>query len=131
MTRIPRPEPEGEAALARDIRIAGLPAPMTQYRFAAEMVGPGKGLRKRLADAGLKDWRTDFAWVDYRLIVEVEGGAFIGKGHTGGKKFTDDCRKYNTLAMAGWTLLRYTTAQVEDATAKDEIELFFRRKHHD
>ena len=42
-----------------------LPQPAREYRFAARHVGQGPGVRQRLKDAGLRDWRFDFAWVVY------------------------------------------------------------------
>lgn len=75
----------------RDHAPADAPEPKREYRWAAHQVGLAPGVRKRLAAAGLRDWRFDFAWVVYgspsgiyfdgtprtRLIkvaVEIEGG---------------------------------------------------------
>lgn len=86
-----------------------LPAPVEQYRFAAHAVGgPGKGVRKRLTEAGLKDWRFDFAWPDLKVAVELEGGTWVRGRHTRPMGFEGDAWKYNVAQLMGWVVLRYT-----------------------
>ena len=60
-------------------------------------------------------WRFDFAFVEQKVAVEVEGGVFMGKfgGHTSGVGYTKNCEKYNEAALAGWTVFRVTPAQIE------------------
>lgn len=55
-----------------------------------------------------RKWLCDFAWVDQRLIVEVEGGTYRGGRHTRHAGYRADCEKYNELALAGYKLLRFT-----------------------
>src|SRR5699024_8701966 len=74
-----------EAALALHIRAHRLPEPVWEYRFGAEAAGgAGKGLRARLAAAGLKDWRFDFAYPDLMLAIECEGGIHSNGRHVRG-----------------------------------------------
>ena len=102
--------------------------PRPEYRFVAESLGPGRGLRARLADAGLRDWRFDFAWPAERLAVEVEGGVGhavvrspTGKQITGhhvhAQGYEDDCRKYAIALLFGWRVLRVTPKQIRDGRA--------------
>lgn len=88
-----------------------------EYRFAAEAVGgTGKGLRKRLALAGLKDWRFDFAFVSDRIAVEIDGGGRLavinprtGRPLAVGRHAqADDYDKLNRAQRLGWFVLRYT-----------------------
>ena len=86
----------------------------------------------------VRKWRTDYSWVypEYRLAVEIEGGAFIehrtkdGKsgGHTRGSGFMKDIEKYNALALEGFFLLRFTPRQVEKGEALQMIEKWFTKR---
>jgi hypothetical protein len=66
-------------------------------------------------------WRFDFAWPDYKLAVEVEGGSWIGGRHSRGAGFQSDIEKYNSAARLGWTVLRYTGRMIEQGPAAEEI----------
>jgi hypothetical protein len=69
-------------------------------------------------------WKFDFAfgWPNpWRVAVEIEGlvmrqdkdGSWqIGGRHGNIAGFEEDCIKYNTAALLGWTVLRFTGSQV-------------------
>lgn len=80
--------------------------PEEQYRFAADIVGFGKGIRQRLSQAGLKDWRFDFAWPGIMFAVEVEGITPQGGRHQNIKGFRQDLEKYHHAMVNGWTIYR-------------------------
>ena len=111
-----------EEILDSQIEFSALPAPEYEYRFAALSVGLGPGIRSRLAVAGLKDWRFDFAWPDHKLAIEVEGGIWTEGRHTRGQGFTDDCHKYNEAQLLGWRVLRVTAGMVRSGDALRLIE---------
>ena len=119
-----------EEMLDMHIRAAKLTDGMErEYRFAAMACGgTGKGLRQRLADAELQDWRLDFAWPDRHLAVEVEGGVWTGGRHTRGAGFEEDARKYNVLALLGWRLLRFTSRSIQSGVALQSIEAALQMK---
>jgi very-short-patch-repair endonuclease len=89
-----------EQALAAQIRLTGLPTPVTEHRFHAS-----------------RAWRFDFAWPDRHLALEVEGGVWLGGRHQRGQGYTDDCAKYSEAAIAGWRLLRVTGEHVKNGQA--------------
>lgn len=65
-----------------------------------------------------KQWRVprrfDFAWPDMMLVVEIEGGTWVKGAHVRGARFTRDAIKYNEAAIAGWTVLRFSSDMVGD-----------------
>lgn len=110
-----------EEVFSFQLRAMRAPAPEREYRFAAFAAGgTGKGTRKRLAAAGLSDWRFDFAWPAQCIAVEVEGGVWSDGRHVRPAGFTEDCKKYNAAARLGWRVLRYPTSLVNDGTAVRE-----------
>ena len=95
-----------------------------EYRFGAMACGgPGKGLRARLAESGLKDWRFDFAVPELWIAVEVEGGGWTGGRHTSGKGFEADMRKYDAGLRLGWRIYRCSPAMVKQGHAVETIAI--------
>jgi len=94
-----------------------LPKPRTEYHFTRRVVGDGPGIRERLKQAELKDWRFDAAYPSRRIAIEVEGGTWANGRHTRGKGYEDDCEKYNHAALFGWTVLRFTSNMIRDGRA--------------
>ncbi|WP_416398101.1 hypothetical protein [Allohahella sp. A8] len=89
-----------------------------EYRFAAQHAGgTGKGTKKRLAEAGLRDWRLDFAWPELQIAAEIEGGTWVQGRHSRGKGMAEDCRKYNAAARIGWTVFRFVCDDVTSGHA--------------
>lgn len=81
------------------IRADKLPEPQREYRFDPK-----------------RRWKFDFAWLDKKVAVEIEGGVWVNGRHNRGKGFIGDCEKYNQAVIQGWRILRYTaeTINVED-----------------
>lgn len=73
----------------------------------------------------IRRWRFDFALTEHRIGLEIEGGHWMGKGHTGGKHFESDIRKYNEAAKMGWRVFRFTTNMVERGEAKQFLKGLF------
>jgi len=94
-----------ELDLLFQMRAVELPQPEFEYQFAEG-----------------RKWRFDFAWLDQMIAVEVEGGTWVRGSHTRGVRFEKDCEKYNTAALLGWKVLRFTTDMVTDGRALAAIE---------
>jgi very-short-patch-repair endonuclease len=89
----PRAESPMESVLRWIVHEAGLPAPDLQYDVRDE--------------AGGFLGRADLAWPDRRVLVEFDGDV-----HRDRDVFVNDLRRQNRLVAAGWTVLRFTSADV-------------------
>ncbi len=58
-------------------------------------------------------WRFDFAWLEQKVAVEIEGGTFTGGRHTTGAGHHGDCKKYNEAVYLGWKVLRFTSSHLD------------------
>jgi very-short-patch-repair endonuclease len=104
--RAPRRPSKLEAKLWNRLDRAGLPLPTLEYRFA-------------LSEG--RQYRADGAYVDAKLLIEVEGGIWVGGRHNRGGGFDDDAEKYNLAALLGWRVLRFTNRMIADGTAIQTI----------
>ena len=96
-----------EQDLLFQIEAMRLQLPVQQYRFAREIIGNAPGIRRRLAEERLKDWRFDFAWPPQRFAVEVEGITKDGSGrHQRAAGMRQDIEKYHWALYHGWTVYR-------------------------
>lgn len=95
--------------LTIDMRALGFPEPAEEHRFDPS-----------------RRWRFDFAWLPQKLAVEIDGGTFIAGRHTSGVGYRKDCEKLNAAVVAGWKVLRFTTAMVQDGTAIETLEEMLR-----
>ena len=112
---------EAEELMAIHLQRNGLDV-AREYRFGAHACGgTGKGLRTRLLDAGLKDWRFDFALLDLKIAIEIEGGGWSGGRHTRGAGFDQDLQKYDAAMRLGWWVYRRSPAMVKSGKAIQTI----------
>jgi very-short-patch-repair endonuclease len=82
-----------ESVLRWLVHAAGLPAPDLQHVVRD--------------DAGRTLGRADLAWPERRVLVEFDGDV-----HRERDVFVGDLRRQNRLVAAGWTVLRFTSADV-------------------
>lgn len=96
-----------------DIWPEDYPPYVREYRFVAVRFGIGlEGIRKRLADAQVNDFRFDFAWVDEKVAVGIDGRAWHVKG--GGRHSTDkDHKKHNLATAWGWMFFHYSPSMLK------------------
>lgn len=107
---------------ADQCKLMNLPAVEREYRFArndARFVTPKTG-RPRM-------WAFDFAFTEYKLAIELEGlvvrmigGQLVTTGrHANVSGFREDCIKYCSAALLGWTVVRFELSQVPTRFALD------------
>lgn len=93
-----------EQTIARQINMAGLPTPEREFKFHHA-----------------RKWRLDFAWPDFLIALEVEGGVWNKGRHTRPQGFENDVEKYNAATARGWSLYRATVSTINNGTALDTI----------
>lgn len=69
-----------------------------------------------------RKWRFDYAFVEAKVALEVEGGVHTGGRHIRPKGFMGDMEKYNTAATLGWRLLRCTPATLLSRSTLEMIK---------
>jgi hypothetical protein len=72
-------------------------------------------------------WRADFAvHLDCQgcpiILIEIDGGAFIGGRHSRGQGVANDCEKTSAAAILGYRCIRATPAQVADGSCLSWIQ---------
>lgn len=62
-------------------------------------------------------WRADFAHIESRTLIEIEGGIYINGGgrHNRAAGFIADADKYLAAFLAGWSVVRLTEKQITAA----------------
>lgn len=73
----------------------GIPAPVTEHRFHPT-----------------RKWRFDYAWVEQKVALEVEGAVWTGGRHTRGSGYVKDLEKYSEAAILGWCVIRVTPKEL-------------------
>lgn len=87
--------------LARQVRMAGLPAPVLEYPFAKPE----------------RDYRADLAYPDLRLLIEVDGAV-----HRIKERFSADLLRDQVIFFLGWRKLRVSPKQVQNGDALTLVE---------
>ena len=66
-----------------------------EYRFHAE-----------------RRWRADFAQLEARVLIEIEGGIWVNGRHNRAAGFNADLEKYLEAGLAGWRVFRLGPDQI-------------------
>ncbi len=97
--------------LRAQLREAGLPEPVCEHRFC-----PGRR------------FRFDWAWVEQRVALELEGGVWSRGRHVRPRGYERDCIKYSLAAILGWRVIRVTTGMLHDGRALDLVRRALRER---
>lgn len=68
-----------------------------------------------------KRYRADFAHVESRSLIEIQGGTYMRGRHVSGSGYDRDARKYNLAMMGGWKVFLLTSTTATDATWIEKI----------
>lgn len=77
------------------LRAKKLPRPVPEYRFH-----------------DTRKFRLDYAWPEFRVGLEVDGGVWTGGAHGRGTGIVRDQEKTNLAAGEGWRILRCTPSKL-------------------
>lgn len=69
-----------------------------------------------------RKYRFDFAYLEARLAVEIQGQIWHKGGHTSGYGVSRDADKAGELACIGWRFLPITPEMIADGRALDRTE---------
>lgn len=72
----------------------------------------------------IRRFRSDFVFVDQKLIVEFEGGLWQrgGGGHSHPLGILRDIEKYNEATILGYRVLRFTDKDIKNLNAIEKIK---------
>lgn len=110
-----------EALFGIQCRAARLPPLVPQWRFARALN---------------RQWRFDWAFCDHMIAVEIEGLCVAPRcrrcygrqlvvmgRHASIQGYNEDLEKYNSAALLGWTVLRFTQRSIQ---SKDALNMTIR-----
>jgi very-short-patch-repair endonuclease len=69
-------------------------------------------------------FRADFAILPWRILIEIEGGAWTNGRHFRGKGAIKDMEKYNLATVGGFQLLRFTPTQFKKTQGIEWLEMW-------
>jgi hypothetical protein len=81
--------------MAMRLVLEDLPKPQPEYQFVPE-----------------RGWRFDYAWPDYMVALEIEGGVYSDGRHVRGAGYEGDLMKYNQAVLRGWKVIRFSLSQI-------------------
>jgi len=101
-----------ENMFAWQIRVLGkLPLMESQYQFNPD-----------------RRWRADFAFVEEKILVEIEGGIWINGGHNRGARMIEDMNRQNWAVLHGWRCFRFADKHVKSGEAITIVESALNQK---
>lgn len=107
--------PLHKGVMRKDRRRAALPRGGSALEKRFELYWQGIGgpaLMREHGFHGSRKWRFDFAHLETRVAIELEGGSWSNGAHSRGAHFQGDCEKYNAAIMCGWRVFRLTGAMI-------------------
>ena len=91
------------------------------FAMQLDSAGLTQYVREYQAIPGRK-FRFDFAFVDERLLVEINGGTYNGGAHGRGVGINRDYEKGNLAVVNNWRVLSFDTKQVRSGAALEVVE---------
>jgi very-short-patch-repair endonuclease len=104
-----------------------------ESRLSAHMAFLGIEVEREYRFHPTRRWRFDFAIPDLKIGIECEGlvNPKFKSRHTTNSGFEKDCEKYNSAALRGWSVLRFTWGQIQSGYAIGMIERIIKLREVD
>ena len=72
----------------------------------------GPDLEREYRFDAKRRWRADFAHLEARVLIEIEGGIWVNGRHNRAAGFNADLEKYLAAGLAGWPVFRFGPDQI-------------------
>lgn len=77
----------------------------------------------------MKNYRFDYAWPEYMIAIEYQGGTFMGKsGHKNVSGQTRDCKKINEAQLKGWLVILVNPKTIDDGSFIKQLNRAFKQR---
>ena len=83
----------------------GIPEPVGEHRFHP-----------------VRRWRFDWAWIDAKVALEVQGGLFVQGRHSRGAALMKEHEKLNAAAALGWRVMFCTPQQLRSGEVLEMVK---------
>lgn len=70
-----------------------------------------------------RKFRADFAYIEPKILIEIEGGQWVMGRHQRGAGYAKDAEKYNIATALGWMVFRLTSSMVTPDYVADIVKL--------
>ena len=75
-------------------------------------IAKGPPLEREFRFHATRRWRSDFAHIESRSLIEVEGGIWVNGRHNRAAGFNADLEKYLEASLPGWSVFRFGLDQI-------------------
>jgi len=104
-TMVRRNAPDRAERFHLVLKAKRLPRPVPEFRFHP-----------------VRKFRFDYAWPEFRLALEVEGGVWTGGKHGRGSGIVKDMEKSTIAAEEGWRIIRVTPSKLATIGTAESVE---------
>jgi very-short-patch-repair endonuclease len=100
-----------------NIVIKGIaPSPLEDRFLACWVALGGRPLQREVRFHPTRRWRFDFAIIDKRIGIEIQGGLYQAQsGHRSKAGVERDCEKLNAAQLLGWQVFFVTASAIDDS----------------
>lgn len=72
----------------------------------------------------VRRWKFDFAWPEFKIAVEINGGTWLSGRHNHPTSIAKDYEKLNTAQLLGWRIFQFVSSDVKINKQSGESNAF-------